>query len=65
MKNSSDTFGNLNSALVACSAEPQPTAPPRPQLIKSDIILFDTWSLMMIPYGMKHVATLSVMILSI
>ena len=29
MKNSSDTIGNRNRDLPACSAVPQPTAPPR------------------------------------
>ena len=29
MKNSTDTIGNRACALPACSAVPQPTAPPR------------------------------------
>jgi hypothetical protein len=29
MKNSNDTTGNRTRDLPACSAEPQPTAPPR------------------------------------
>ena len=29
MKNSSDTIGNRTRDLLACSAVPQPTAPPR------------------------------------
>jgi len=33
MKNSNDTIGNRTLDLLACSAVPQPTAPPRtPQL---------------------------------
>ena len=35
MKNSNDTIGNRTRDLPACSAEPQPTAPPRaPQYYK-------------------------------
>jgi hypothetical protein len=30
MKNSNDTVGNRTRDLLACSAVPQPTAPPRP-----------------------------------
>jgi hypothetical protein len=33
MKNSSHTIGNRNRDLLACSAAPQPTAPPRPYII--------------------------------
>ena len=33
-KNSNDTIGNRTRDLMACSAVPQPTAPPRPPLIK-------------------------------
>ena len=35
MKNSSDTIGNRTRDLPACSAVPQPTAPPR-ELIKDE-----------------------------
>ena len=33
MKNSNDTIGNRTRALPACSAVPQPTAPPRAPLL--------------------------------
>jgi hypothetical protein len=37
MKNSNDTIGNRTSDLPACSARPQPIAPPRaPVFIGSD-----------------------------
>jgi hypothetical protein len=56
MKNSSDTIGNRNRDLPACSTVPQPTAPPRTpvasgnatnkdtKLITLMILLFQGWS---------------------
>ena len=42
MKNSSDTIGNRTRDLPACSAVPQPTAPPRaPVVAYRNIILSD------------------------
>ena len=34
MKNSSDTIGNQTRGLPACSAVPQPTAPPRTRIVE-------------------------------
>ena len=39
MKNSSDTIGNRNRNLPACSAVPQPTAPPRAPRFRVIIII--------------------------
>jgi hypothetical protein len=38
MKNSSDTIGNRTCDLPACSAVPQPTAPPRARRQQVEVI---------------------------
>ena len=53
MKNSNDTIRNQTSGLPACSAVPQPTAPPRTRkmnicrTVVSPVVLYgcETWSL--------------------
>jgi hypothetical protein len=37
MKNSNDTIGNRTRDLPACSAVPQPTAPPRAPRLQADV----------------------------
>jgi hypothetical protein len=39
MKNSNDTIGNRNRDLPACSAVPQPTAPPRTPYLEGECSL--------------------------
>ena len=39
MKNSSDTIGNRIRNLPACSAVPQPTAPPRTSSDRKEVLL--------------------------
>jgi hypothetical protein len=40
MKNSNDTIGNRTRDPAACSAVPQPTAPPRAPGTVEDVIIF-------------------------
>jgi len=40
MKNSNDTIGNRTSDLPACSAVPQPTAPPRAPGTVAEVTVF-------------------------
>ena len=39
MKNSNDTIGNRTRDLPACSAVPQPTAPPRAPAVKGILVI--------------------------
>jgi hypothetical protein len=47
MKNFNDTIGNRTSDLPACSAVPQPTAPPR---ALKNTMLYDYWYFVMAKY---------------
>jgi hypothetical protein len=42
MKNSSDTIGNRTRDVLACSAVPQPTAPPRAPLMQKVSVIKNT-----------------------
>ena len=44
MKNSNDTIGNRTRDLPACSAVPQPTAPPRALLYSVKAIPLQAWA---------------------
>jgi len=53
MKNSSDTIGNRTRDIPACSAMPQPTAPPRVHL-QGGLLVFQletSWFFYSVVYG--------------
>jgi len=54
MKNSNDTIGNRTHDLPACSAVPQPTAPPRTPTYPITILNF---RVLAHKFGVRHILT--------